>query len=299
MRSFSIILLIVVTIFWGKISAQNDFSQPKLRFFKDSLKIGEPIKLSLVYEHKPSLEVLMPDSAFDYSPFEFISKQYFHTKTKNNLSKDSVIYTLSSFEIEPILSLALPVYIYQEGDTATVFSEDASIKFKEEIVSLAPNDSLRVNANLVLLNNKFNYPFIGIGLVILGIIALFVFIFFRKKIMARYNLYFIEKDYESFISKYEKLTKEYYAAPSVSLLEEQLSIWKKYLQKLEKTPYSTLTTKEIAKYLNQNQVTSSLQNYDKAIYGGYIKEDLTNSTQYLFEIAKLKFQSKQNELRNI
>lgn len=293
------ILKVFIFIFYLQTQAQIAFEQPKVHFFKDSIKIGEPILLSLVHTHKPELEILMPDSAFDFSPFEFISKSFYTTKTKNNFSKDSVVYTLSSFEIEPELTLALPVFVYQDGDTTTIYSDDAVVKFKQEITQIAQNDSLRVNANFVALDRRFNYPYLGIGALVLAFIALVIFLFFRKKILARYKLYFMDKDYISFQLKFQKISSEYARQPKVQLLEEQLGLWKKYLQKLEKTPYTTLTTKEITKYLAQNQVTSSLQNYDKAIYGGYIKEDLSNSMQYLADIAQLKFQSKQNELRNI
>ncbi len=299
MQKLNSVVKIFLIIFYVQLQAQSTFEQPILRFLKDSVQLGEPIKLSFVHNHKPSVEILMPDSAFDYSPFEFISKEFYPTKTANNVSKDSVVYTLSSFEIERELKLALPVFIYQDGDTATIYSDDAIVKYKEAITQIVQNDSLRVNSNFMALNKRFNYPFLGIGFLGLGFVALVIFIFFRKKIIARYKLYFIEKDFVAFKTKYDKITTDYQTAPKVSLLEEQLGIWKKYLQKLEKTPYTTLTTKEITKYLDQNQVTSSLQNFDKAIYGGYIKEDLTNSMAYLADVAKLKFEVKQNELRNI
>lgn len=292
-------LLISFFIFNIQIFGQNAFPQPVAKFFKDSVKIGEPIKLSLVYAHPSKLEILFPDSTFDFAPFEFISKTYFNTTSKDSISKDSVIYTLSTFEIEQELKLALPVFIYQDGDTSTIYSDDASVKFKEEITQIAPNDSLRTNTDFMNLSNRINYPYIGIGTIILALIGLIIFIFFSRKIIARYKLFYLEKEHRVFLEKYKKMSENYFLMPNVSILEEQLSLWKKYLQKIEKIPYTTLTTKEISAHLDLNQVRSSLQNFDRAIYGGMIREDMTSSIQYLLDIAQLKFEKRQNELRNI
>jgi hypothetical protein len=45
-------------------------------------------------------------------------------------------------------------------------------------------------------------------------------------------------------------------------------------------------------------LTSSLQNFDRAIYGGRIQENLQNSIVTLKETAIYRYQLKQKELRN-
>lgn len=296
-NSFRIVLAMVLSSFWA--FSQNQLQLPSIKFLSDSFKLGQHVQLSMRFEHKPSAELVFPDSSYDFSPFEFVKKQYFPTKSTKNISKDSVVYTLTTFELEPQLSLSLPVFLFEDGDTTRLYSDDAFIKLKEEITNVTQKDSLRVDTRFLALSSKLNYPYIGIGLLVWAWIGLMVFVFFRKKIVAQYKLYFLQKDYQKFSADFAKITFQYNRNPTVLLLEEQLSLWKKYIGKLDKKPYPTFTTKELAKVFAQNEITSSLQNYDRAIYGGYIKEDMTQSINYLESSAKLKFEKKQNELRNI
>lgn len=296
-KSFRFVFILI----WSSYTAfcQNQLELPVLKFLSDSFKLGQHLQLSMSFEHKPTAELLFPDSSYDFSPFEFVKKEYFPTKTKKNSSKDSVVYTLMAFELESQLALSLPVFMFQDGDTTRLYSDEAIIKLKEEITNVTQKDSLRVDTRFLAMNSKLNYPYIGIGLLVLVCIGLVIFIFFRKKLIAQYKLYFLQKDFQKFSVDYAKITFEYHRNQSVSLLEEQLSLWKKYIGKLDRKPYPSFTTKELAKIFNQNEITSSLQNYDRAIYGGFIKEDMTNSIHYLEASAKLKFEKKQNELRNI
>jgi len=107
----------------------------------------------------------------------------------------------------------------------------------------------------------------------------------------------MKKDYEKFLKNYTQIRQRYTVSHSVGDLEDMLSVWKKYLQKLEKIPYTTLTTKEISALFDINQLTSSLQNFDRAIYGGIVQSDMENSIQYLKDCARIKFAEKSQELK--
>jgi hypothetical protein len=291
--------LFVFVLSVGQIYAQKVYEIPEAFFRQDSVKLGEPVKLALIYKHKPNVAFLFPDSSYNFFPFEFIKKEFYPTKTDSSTSTDSVVYTLSTFEMDPVLRLSLPVYVYEKGDTLPIYSDDAEIFFSEVITQTSGTDSLRVNTEYKTLSSKLNYPYLAIGILILLLLAGIIFVFFRKTILRRYKLYLMSRDYNAFLKNFLKQKTEFFNLKSTSELETILSIWKKYLQKLEKKPYTTLTTKEISKIFDVNQITSALQNFDRAIYGGYIKEDLTNSIICLEETATLRYQQKQKDLQNV
>ena len=298
-RLFSLLTWISCWLFPAFISySQSTLVIPEARFEKDSVKIGEPLRISISYRHKPNVEILFPDSTFDFSPFEFIKKEYFPTVSDSLESKDSIIYTLSTFELTSPQKISLPVFMYTSGDTTSIYSNEAEIYLKEVIEKITPADSLKVNTDFTLVNKKLNYPYLLLFLGILIIILAISVLFFRKPLLKRYKLYQMSRDFDNFNKSINSLHVKYNHEKSVEILEDILSLWKKYLQKLEKAPYTTLTTKEISKLFEYNQITSSLQNFDRAIYGGYIKEDLNNSIQYLKETATQRYQSKQKEVKN-
>jgi hypothetical protein len=276
----------------------NDLKLPQAYFRQDSMYVGEHVRLILVYKHGKNQEVLFPDSAFNFYPFEFIKKTFYNTHSDSITSIDSIAYTLTSFELEPELNISLPVYMLNDGDTSTLYSENASIQVAMFVKNISPNDSLSINTNYIQLSPSFNYPYYGLGLMILLLIIIFVLLFFRKKLLKFYRLFLMEKDYNKFFKSYEQFEKEYQSNNSTEILEDTLSVWKIYLEKLEKVPYSTFTTKEICAKFDYNQLTSSLQNFDKAIYGRKIQENLQNSFVTLKETAIYRYQLKQKELRD-
>src|SRR6187551_1589180 len=92
-------------------------------FFLDSLSVGDETGFFLSATYPRNVNVIFPDSTFDYQPFEFNRKRYFPTQTTNGKSYDSVIYYLSTFEVDRILQLSLPVFQLNPQD-CTVFTSN-------------------------------------------------------------------------------------------------------------------------------------------------------------------------------
>ena len=66
-------------------------------FSKDSIKIGEPIFLTSVLSYDKKLEIVQPDSSYNYNPFEYIDKFIYPSKIYNGKIFDSTIYYLRTF----------------------------------------------------------------------------------------------------------------------------------------------------------------------------------------------------------
>ena len=108
----------IFTLFFlcpGLLNAQQ--LVPKGLFLSDSIKIGEEVIYSLSIEYPRGSNLIFPDSLYDFSPFEYIKKTEFFTKSDSVKSFDSVIYYLSTFEIDPVQKLTLPVFLISAGDS--------------------------------------------------------------------------------------------------------------------------------------------------------------------------------------
>src|SRR5687767_4457976 len=96
-------------------------------FLSDSLKIGEQTAFYLSARYPSNMTILFPDSTHSFSPFEYQYKEYFLTETKDGVSRDSAVYFLTTFEVDRVQSLQLPVYVVQPSDCTVVQSRADSV----------------------------------------------------------------------------------------------------------------------------------------------------------------------------
>ncbi|WP_353722648.1 hypothetical protein [Dyadobacter sp. 676] len=87
---------------------------PKGAFHTDSVEVGKPVYFSLSVRHRPDMEIFFPDSTFDFSPFELVSKRSFVSSTDARGTLDSAVYHLISFDVSKVQKLGLPVFVFQK-----------------------------------------------------------------------------------------------------------------------------------------------------------------------------------------
>lgn len=271
-------------------------------FVKDSVAIGEPVSYFLTARYPESVMALFPDSTYKFAPFEFSRKEFFPTKTTHGISYDSAVYTLSTFEIDPTQYLSLPVYVTTARD-CTAFESDRDSIFLIEQIKIAAGDTLALK-NLQLKSNtlyervmmQFNTFILMIVLGVLLVAAIVVWIFFGKKIIRHFRIKRLEKKYKSFTEQYSKEVEEITQAFSREKTEHALSTWKKYLEQLERKPYTKLTTREVIKIEGDKILGDSLSSIDRAIYGN--QTVVTEPLLVLKEIAHKRFTTKIEQIRH-
>lgn len=202
------------------------------------------------------------------STFQFISKQYFTTSSDSLTSRDSVVFTLASFEMDPILQLGLPVYIIIGSDSVPTYSEQDSIYLILTVKETTGPPELKSNTNPMKVWLQFNYIYFAIGLGILIILIVSVALIFGKNIQKETRIYFIKKRHKKFTVKYVALIRNIDNVSDKHYIENTLLVWKTYLEKLEKVPFTKMTTKEILKVHNNEQLINTLKAIDGNIYGG-------------------------------
>lgn len=271
-------------------------------FMKDSAAIGEPITYYLTARYPESIMTLFPDSTFAFSPFEFSSKKFFPTKTTSGISYDSAVYTLSTFEIEKIQSLSLPVYVTTARD-CTAFESDRDSIFLIEQIKIPATDTVALK-NLPLKSNtlyervrmQFNTFILLIVLSVLIVAAIVVWIFFGKKIIRHFRVKSLEKKYQKFLQQFVGQLDEINKNFSRERTEQALSTWKKYLEQLERKPYTKLTSREISKMDADQLLGSALTRIDNAIYGN--QTAVAEPFNSLKAITEQRFTKKINQIRH-
>jgi hypothetical protein len=268
-------------------------------FLTDSLKIGEQTAFYLSAHYPSTITVLFPDSSFAFTPFEYEKRNYFPTKSDQGTSVDSAVYYLTTFEVDRVQFLNLPVYIVQARDCTVVESPVDSVLITQMVAQMP--DSLSVDKLPLKMNTayqkvffQFNFWIVVIAVGALLVIGIIVWIFFGDRIRQYFRARSMKKQHAQFVKNYASTLDQLQAAFSAITAENALSIWKKYMEQLESRPYTKLTTKETLNLIQDEHLLKNLKTIDTAIYG--YNTSVYDSLDYLKHFADERFSKKLQEV---
>ncbi len=280
------------------IQLQAQEIKPVGQFMADSLKIGEPIDYALSVRYPTSQQVLFPDSSFNYQPFEFLAKQYFPTRIEGEIAIDSAIYTLTSFEIDKVQQLGLPIFVATSKDSIAIRATADSV-FLQELIPVV-SDSLELKANTEYFEVPFaiNYPYITIGIIVFIVILVVVYFVFGKTIRKNLKLRKLRKEYEKFSQQFESSINQVRTKVDPKLSEQCVGIWKAYMERLEEKPYTKLTTRELVNTGISQDILGTLKDIDRNIYGSKDIKDIHRNFEQLEDYTLERYQEKVREVKN-
>ena len=272
--------------------------EPQGIFIQRQAKIGEEVTFALSVRYDKNLNILFPDSTYRFGTFEYNSKTYYKTKSDSTLSFDSVVYRLSTFEIDSVQYLQLPIYILNNKDSIPVLSTMDSIRLVQIVTEIPEKPEMKSNADYVKINRQFNYPYLLIALGVLAVIGLTLLLFFGKQLSTAWKIYRMKKIHRKFIEQFFNLMRDVSSNNPSKTPEHVLAVWKRYLERLEKKPISKLTTKEILVLHSNGQLKENLKLIDRSIYGGEKGNDLFASFDYLMKFSIDIYHQKISEIKN-
>lgn len=285
-----------LTISITMVSAQT--TMVRAAFLHDSIRIGDEVPFYLTATYPVAEQVLFPDSTFDFSPLEFRRKVYFPTRSTSTRSYDSVVYYLSSFGIDRVQGLSLPVYQLAEKD-CTIFTSNRDSILMQQLVPQLP-DSLRsipVRASLAYqeVDSQFNFPLALIGYGVIVLLGTILWLLFGERIRRHYRIKKLQKAHALFTSAFDQQLR---TGPSFSRKETEsaLIIWKRYMEQLSPLPYTRMTTPETLRVEKDANLAKSLRYIDAAIYGSAVPEQ--NALNALKGFADQRFNKKLEEVKN-
>ncbi len=265
------------------------------KFVQDSIKIGEDAAYYLTARYPSELNILFPDSTTSFSPFEFHKRQYFPTKTKGGISYDSVVYHLRTFETDSIQRFSLHVFVIHPADCTLVSAAPDSLILQAMIKNLPDSVSLQdlpLKETIAFepIPTVFNYVILSFILGVLLVAAAAIWILFGKKIKRHYLIKKLQRNHNRFLEEFTTNLSKLQSRPALTVAESTATLWKKYLENLESKPYTKLTTKEIVRLVENEQVKDSLRSIDRAIYGN----QAVNSQSFdgLKDFAEFEFRKK-------
>lgn len=258
------------------------------RFLADSIKIGGQIPYALTATYPSSLNLVFPDSTFSFAPFEIQKKQYFPTRTTENISYDSAIYFLTTFEIDSLQALSLPTFTIHRNDCTAVYAISDTIFLKQLVRSVPDSISaqqlpLKINTSYQSVKWLLNYWVVIILLSVLLILILVGWIVFGKRMKKYFILRRLQRKHNAFLEEFSKRADQLRTNVSVNHAEDVLVVWKKYMEKLLTKPFTSFTSKEILAQEKDELLAIALQKVDRMIYQGtdsYSEEAITSLSQY-------------------
>ncbi len=266
-------------------------------FTQDSARLGERVGFVLKARYPETTQLLFPDSTYDFSPLVLLEKKTFISQTSEGTTLDSTIYYVSNFALEPSAFLSMPVYELSRYDSITHFSNEAELKLKLTLDSIPEQLVFRDNNVYQPLEKNFNWLLAALiaggVIVLLGGFALL----FAKRIKAIFKRNREKLRWLQFERKFKKLSALLAQTPALQLADEVVGLWKGYMESITDQPFQEWTSSEIAEVLHNKEILKALRAIDMIIYAG--KEAKSEeSTNYLLEVARSKYQEKLNQIRH-
>ncbi|RSK48861.1 hypothetical protein [Hymenobacter rigui] len=256
-------------------------SLPHGSFQRPGVRVGEIVQYELTYRHVPGLAVIFPDSAADFAPFEYVSRRYYPTRTRQGRSLDRAVYRLRTFSLDSVQTLTLPVTLLRGRDTLLLATTPARVRLVRTVppeTDVQAPPMLRPNLQLLPVQEQFNYPYWLAGLALVLLIAGGLVLGFRRSLRSRYRRYRLRKNHAYFLAQYARHVERFTLSRSLTNMERAITLWKNYLSTLEDNNISSLTTREIvAHYQNDADVSLALRLADRVVYGNQFSEDDTET----------------------
>ena len=268
-------------------------------FVEDSILIGNDVQYWISATYPSNLEVIFPDSLYDYTPFEYTSKLYFDSELLDNGSiYDSTIYFVQSFEIDLVQYMQLPAIVLNGQDSTVINSPLDSIYLTELAPVVSDSTKLKENLDYQAVSTQFNYPLMYYILGGFLLLLLILGIIFGKKIIKWFKLRRIKKQYLKFNEQFSDYIKRLKVDPDPKLAERTLILWKKYQEGLDRVPFSVLTTKEILKESFTQELEKPLKSIDRVVYGNRVQEDVYQEFNQMEDFTQDRYSKKVEEIKN-
>jgi hypothetical protein len=269
---------------------------PVGKFLSDSVKVGLPVRYTLSLRHPPEMQVIFPDSGYRLAPFEWVDKKYFPTRTNAQGSIDSVVYTFTTFSINPVQKLQLPIFLVHQRDCTAVYAPTDSV-FVHQLIQQSPKFlSPKANTQYVPVRETLDYRLILIVAAVTVLVMLLLYLLFGRQIKRQYRLYRLWREHRIFVGSYEKLRRKVRQQKESAAVEHTIVLWKRYMQELHQKPYSSYTTKEIIEIIPNPKLADSLQMADRAIYGNSMPEEIYTALRTLQATAENFYKRKRIEV---
>ena len=304
-REKSILLALIASCLLLVLTAPSSAQSLKPRgyFSADTLKVGQPVRYTLTFRYPRALEVVFPGEEADYASFEYLDRTFFPTRSDSLYSYDSVVYEVATFELDSVQPLTLPVYVVDtdeagKADSTAIYADIDSIYLQAVIQQLPDSLALKQNTQPRKVSLQFNYPYLLLGIGALVILLVLLYAVFGKQLRRRWQLRRLRKANQQFASRFEEALTSLRANPDQQHSEAALVVWKSYMERLDRTPYTKMTTREIVRLPAGESLSDDLRAIDRSIYGKAMNGELIGHFEQLKQHTRTRFQQRIEEIKH-
>ncbi|MCX2742825.1 hypothetical protein OO013_03045 [Mangrovivirga sp. M17] len=261
-------------------------------FRSDSVKAGMPLEYVLNIKYPKNYDVLLPDTTHNFGDFILTGRDFNPTVSDSIYSYDSVVYELTSFSIENIQTLSVPIKYFAERDSGVIKTENDTLYFVEYIPVVS--DTLKVKENTAFqpLKELVNYPIITLIAVLVVVIIITLIIVLARPIRIAIKRWLLKRKYNKLKSKF--LKTEFSDKHEAS---KKLAVWKSMLGVSTDLPVPAFTTDEIIKFSETSKVENELRSIDRYIYSN--KKQDSNLNNDFLTLAELSDQILEQKLQRL
>ncbi len=277
---------------------------PVGRFLTDTIEIGRPFQYALSFWHRSGEEVFFPDTSRNFAPFWVRNVTLFPTRTQNvgtpdAMSLDSAVYTLVSFETAGMQLLQVPIRMTNGADSVVLLATPDTVFLRSHLSDISRPGTLTLvsETDVVPLRQQFNYPYLGITLLFISVLLAVVYGLFNRSIRRQWRLLQLDQRHRRFSREFTRLKRDITADTAADTANQAVVGWKSYLERLERAPYASMTSREIADRINDESLTDALREVDQMIYGGAFTERSIDALKVLREVAVRRYQARREVLQ--
>lgn len=274
------------------------FCQPVGRFIDDTIEVGRPFRYALTVRHPASQDVFYPDTARQFRPFLVRDITVFPTVTTGRVSVDSAVYTLVSFEVSRARVLQVPVYFASGADCTALLATPDTVFLRSDVLATARPDTLQLatETRLTPLPQEFNYAYLAVVVGAAGVAAAAIYILFGALLRQRWRRFVLARQHRRFLADYNQIMRTLGPESTGETTNQLIVNWKKYLEDLEKKPYSSLTSREIADRIGDDRLADALRETDRMIYGGSFTDQSPLAMRVLREVAVAAYERRRESI---
>lgn len=261
-------------------------------FLQDSAMLGERVSYVLKATYPSGINVLFPDSTYQFGDMEYLGKEIFTSHTQDNRTLDSAIYHLSNFSLDSIKEYNLPVFEVLKYDSISHFPEVGALRLKLTIDEMPDSLAFKETNAYQQIQKEFNYIYLVIGLSVLFILVLVLIFVFGREIRRKWLVYQEKKRQKKFLSRWKQTRRGFIANPSLDAAEELLGLWKSRMESLTAKPFMEWTATETSAYLEMPELLKDFRKIELIIYADRPAEDIQEACDNLEQINTATFQQK-------
>ena len=297
---FTFLTKALLTIAFSLGTSYACFSQEiitKGEFLIDSIDVGKPFFYSLSVLHKPTDEIFFPDTNYNFSPFRILSQKIFNSSTNEKGTLDSAIYQLVSFDVSPKQVIKVPVFVFGRRDCTEVWTATDTVFLKKDDLQVLKNQKeLAFDTILFQLGSEFNFSkLLGIIAIVIAVAGSIYWVFGRD-IYKQWQLLKLQRRHIEYTRSYNRLLRSARDKGNIKDAEKAIIVWKKYLERLEKKPFATYTTREIMDNMPDEELAEALKNMDGVIYGQAKSMKMEGSLEVLKKGATKIYKNRRRQI---